>query len=123
MAYTHWRHVRKVGTGIVLYQSTALPTTTVGKLVIDDTDGAFLQSTTGIVALGYKDGTKYITAQYHAQGGELASGMTDTHIVLRGNGTGGVCFGTHVGTGDAASNGYITIYDLAGNARKLMTTA
>ena len=34
-----------------------------------------------------------------------------------------VWFGTHTGGGDVVSNGFISVKDSAGNARKLMTTA
>lgn len=70
-----------------------------------------------------------VTAQnleFHAN--SIDTGAT---IILEGNGdvvitpTAGsyIKYGTHVGTGDVASNGHIIIEDSGGTPRKLMTTA
>ena len=50
---------------------------------------------------------------------------TDSNIdlLLQGQGTGVLKFGTTTGSGDVVCNGYIAIKDAAGNARKLMLTA
>jgi hypothetical protein len=53
----------------------------------------------------------------------LGTGSDDLDIALTPAGTGNVKFGTVVGTGDVAVNGYLTIKDAAGNTVKLATVA
>lgn len=55
--------------------------------------------------------------------GIYPEGETNLDLILGGKGTGVVRFGVYSATGDTACNGYITIKDLAGTTRKLMTTA
>ena len=48
---------------------------------------------------------------------------TNIDLLFVPKGTGVLRFGTHTGTGDTATNGYITIKDAAGNSRRLATVA
>jgi len=50
-------------------------------------------------------------------------GETDVDLLLRGSGAGLVRFGVKTGAGDAASDGFVTIKDAAGNTIKLATRA
>jgi len=61
---------------------------------------------------------------------DVAHGSTHSKIATDANfdllfdtGTGVVRFGLYAGSGDVACNGSVTIKDMAGNTRKLMTTA
>jgi len=65
----------------------------------------------GRMELHWGDGTH--------EDGEISTNLGD----LRLNPAGVLRFGTRTATGDAVSNGYVTIKDSAGNSVKLMTTA
>lgn len=63
---------------------------------------------------------RFWTAGTHPYITALQDGK-DLH--LQTTGTGVLAFGTHTAGGDVACNGYITIKDIGGTTRKLMTTA
>jgi hypothetical protein len=73
----------------------------------------------------YNAATKVWTIYQVGGSGEvtLLSPVANNNIHLQTTGTGLVKFGTRTAAGDAASNGYITILDDAGNTVKLSTRA
>jgi hypothetical protein len=71
--------------------------------------------------LGPASATDNAIARFDATTGKL---VQDSAVTIDDNGVlAGFRFGTFVGTGDTATNGYITITDAGGTTRKLATIA
>lgn len=115
--------------GSYIYFAT---TTAAGSASLQMADAAFKVTETSTGSEQFRvtvttAAVNYLNAQSSTAGNALqlsASGSdTDIDLQLTPKGAGNVRFGTHVGSGDVACNGYITIKDAGGTTRKLMTTA
>lgn len=124
--YIEWQNA--VGNSIFTITSTKTTATGPLQLQCNNNGIDIYQSGNSILSIGapasnvnglgiYGSATN-VTPQIFAQGSD-----TNIDILLSPKGTGRVRFGTHVGTGDVACNGYIEIKGADGIIRKLMTTA
>ena len=99
---------RAIGVGA----STSIPTRA-------QADLRYVRQEDGV--LGPASATDNAVVRYDATTGKL---VQDSAVTIDDNGVlAGFRFGTFVGTGDTATNGYITITDAGGTTRKLATIA
>ena len=79
--------------------------------------------TTNQYLLAYSDGVEFLNIRLTGTDCMIGSGSNNQNIYLMPHGTGVVKFGTYSAKGAEAFDGFITIKDAAGNARKIMTCA
>lgn len=121
MGYNHYRFARRVGAGIQLKSTDVASYPAID---LQDAGSIVLRALTGSGKVYVSLGAGHALAFYVNSGdGCIDSVTADQNIFLKPNGSGLVKFGTKTGTGDTATDGYISILDSAGGAVKLATVA
>jgi hypothetical protein len=95
------------------------------KCLIQMSDGVFIfnHKNGGRFRLWSHGSNEYFDIHYTSAIPTIETIIADNDIYLKTNGLGRARFGTVVGTGDVACNGYLEIKDSAGNTVKLMKCA
>lgn len=86
---------------------------------LNGTSSIFLVNPVGGVFYFMEVANSRLQVSYATPDVIIESPTADKNIYLKTTGTGTLKFGTFTGTGDLATNGYITVTDSGGTARRL----